>query len=101
MPCGVARWGAGETEGAAGAEACCSMSGGPPVPWRLPSLSTLRAVVEASGVGGVGGQGELDEMEVVCRVAGGWQPEPGERRALLQWGCRRLAGAVWGGENAG
>ncbi len=58
-----------------------------PAPWCRVSL---RAVRDALGGGG-GGAG----LEAVCRVAEGWEPEPGERRALLQQGARRLAAALW------
>ncbi len=86
-----------EVEGGAAGEAAAG-SGGPaaegssqpcpqPAPWCRVSL---RAVRDALGGGGGGA-----ELQAVGRVAGGWEPAPGERRALLEQGAGRLAAALW------
>ncbi len=92
--------GGGAAGAKAGGEGAC-MSGGLPAPPCRMRLSALRAMLGACGGGGGEGQGGVGGMEVVCRVAGGWEPEPGERRVLLQRGCRRLAGVVWRRETEG
>ncbi len=82
-------------EGGAAGEAAAG-SGGPPAegssqrdpaPW---CRVTLRAVRDALGGGGGGA-----ERPMVCRVAGSWEPEQGERRMLLEQGAGRLAAALW------
>ncbi len=81
-------------EGAAGEAA--DGSGGPPAEGSSPPCPapwyhvSLRAVRDALGGGGGGA-----ELQVVGRVAGGWEPGPGERRALLEEGAGRLAAALW------
>ncbi len=58
-----------------------------PAPWCHMSLCAVRGAL-GRGVDGV-------ELQAVCRVAGGWEPEQGERRVLLEEGAGRLVDALW------